>query len=919
MDLVKCLCVSIFLFLSNSEGFSQSFSWMKHIKNGRPLAKIAIDEFDNMVICGDGSNSVDFGDTVITFPNQSAFIAKLDPFGNLIWVERDTVATAVSSITDVAVDSFGNVFFVGKAGSISNNNVTSYFGYDIDSSYSYDAFLGKVDYNGNLLWLNPFRGSGMVTIQELALSTSGISYILGYFDQNITLGGQTIIGQGNDNFFLARISPAGTIDWVQQIESSYWQSTHLAIDPYGNAYVNRKFLDSILVGSLTYYTSNPNFFHLLTVKYDSIGNILWVRNDPPPFVFVSDIDCDGAGNLYIVGDPGSNCLWDTTTISNPTGEAVTLIKVDPNGNFLWAEMGGGGGSTDEIFSLHVEPNGDAHVVARLSGSAIFGNFIPPSYPQGPTSGLMTLVKYDSSGILKWGAFAAAFQRQSGPDDAFPTGLGVDSRGNIYIAGTTTTSCDFQGIQLNLSSTSWQMFITKIVESQNLITGTVFRDLSNDGMIDTIDPGFPGIVIEGLPGPRYYLSDPINGGYVAQVDTGSYSFDIPNIPPYHSLTTTAPHTATFNNSGNTDSLNHFGLFPTPGISDLRIEVTAMAPARPGGLVNYQVACKNIGTDTISGTVYFRSDTRFQYLFNPSNLIGDTIFWAFSNLTPQESRIFQVPLQLVTLPTVNLGDTLCSNGWVEPMAGDVEPVNNRDTTYQIVIGSFDPNDKSANPIGDISPANIAMGTWIEYLIRFQNTGNDTAFSVIIRDTLDPNLNVSSFEMLDASHNYQISLNGVGNLEWRFQNILLPDSNVNELRSHGFIKYRIRPKTSLTIGETIENDANIYFDFNPPITTNTTLHTVLMPTFTEPLLTGPADHVTIFPNPTKGNIQIRLNLSNATVSNVEIFDLQGHMVNHTSLNVGIGMTEYGIGLGMLQKGGYLFRITIGEEVFTKKIILQ
>ncbi|MEZ4955692.1 MAG: T9SS type A sorting domain-containing protein [Saprospiraceae bacterium] len=141
----------------------------------------------------------------------------------------------------------------------------------------------------------------------------------------------------------------------------------------------------------------------------------------------------------------------------------------------------------------------------------------------------------------------------------------------------------------------------------------------------------------------------------------------------------------------------------------------------------------------------------------------------------------------------------------------------------IGSYDPNDKLAFPIGYDDEHFIEQNIDLEYLIRFQNTGTDTAFRVVIRDTLSPFLDVASVRPGASSHNYNFDISGPGILKFTFDNILLPDSTTNLSASQGFIKYRISQKENVPLGSVINNSAAIYFDFNEPVITNTTYHTV------------------------------------------------------------------------------------------------
>jgi uncharacterized repeat protein (TIGR01451 family) len=146
-----------------------------------------------------------------------------------------------------------------------------------------------------------------------------------------------------------------------------------------------------------------------------------------------------------------------------------------------------------------------------------------------------------------------------------------------------------------------------------------------------------------------------------------------------------------------------------------------------------------------------------------------------------------------------------------------------TCAVLKGAFDPNDKSATPEGVKDEHYIWPGTELDYKIRFQNTGTDTAFTVAIRDTLPEWLDVATFRPGAASHAYNWDVSGPGILTFVFENILLPDSNVNEAASHGFVTFKITPTDSTSLGTVLENRAGIYFDFNDPVITNTVFHTV------------------------------------------------------------------------------------------------
>ncbi len=180
----------------------------------------------------------------------------------------------------------------------------------------------------------------------------------------------------------------------------------------------------------------------------------------------------------------------------------------------------------------------------------------------------------------------------------------------------------------------------------------------------------------------------------------------------------------------------------------------------------------------------------------------------------------------------------------------------------IGSFDPNDKLGLPEGVGEQHVIAPETAIEYLIRFQNTGTDTAFRVEIRDTLPLSLDLATFRQGASSHSYQLGISGYGVLSFLFDPIALPDSGANWAASQGFVKFSISSKKGIALGTVIENRASIYFDQNTPVHTAQTLHTLGDPF--QHLISSTSEHLNtnaaigallVAPNPTPGNTLISL----------------------------------------------------------------
>ncbi|MEI7979942.1 MAG: T9SS type A sorting domain-containing protein, partial [Bacteroidota bacterium] len=142
----------------------------------------------------------------------------------------------------------------------------------------------------------------------------------------------------------------------------------------------------------------------------------------------------------------------------------------------------------------------------------------------------------------------------------------------------------------------------------------------------------------------------------------------------------------------------------------------------------------------------------------------------------------------------------------------------------------------------------------------------------------LDVSTFRFDGASHPIDYSINGSGVVTFRFDNILLPDSFVNEPASHGYIKYFIKRKLDIPLGTQITNTAYIYFDFNLPIVTNTTLNTLWDETVS--LNKVNSFDFSIQPNPSKDIALLTLN-GNEEIQNISITDLSGRMLYNTKVS--------------------------------------
>lgn len=221
-----------------------------------------------------------------------------------------------------------------------------------------------------------------------------------------------------------------------------------------------------------------------------------------------------------------------------------------------------------------------------------------------------------------------------------------------------------------------------------------------------------------------------------------------------------------------------------------------------------------TITITGPCsYLTSPT---YALTPSSVSGNVLTYYVTDFgTLSYDSTFDFILRVDT--TAALGSQICITVNVYTKCIQENNYNNNQIKQcYTVVASHDPNDKTAYPGTTLD---ISGNKWLNYTIRFQNTGTAEAEHIYITDTMSNLVDISTFTLLSYSHQPLMQIYNDGLVKFNFPNIHLPDSNSNEPESHGYVQYKIRAKDSLAVGSTIDNTANIFFDFNAPVITNTT----------------------------------------------------------------------------------------------------
>ncbi len=395
-----------------------------------------------------------------------------------------------------------------------------------------------------------------------------------------------------------------------------------------------------------------------------------------------------------------------------------------------------------------------------------------------------------------------------------------------------------------------------------------------------------------------------------------SYSIGNVanPSQYSLGTSSYSNVTVASGSGITTYN----FPVTVLphKDLAITLAPYGPSpRPGFTYTNRLMYKNNGSETIgNGSLNFTKDNALTIIsISQSGTVSGTsgFTYNFTNLLPGEVRYIDITIQVPTIPTVALGQVVTNSASGVVFGTDINSSNNTSNLSQIIIGSYDPNDKTESHGGRILHSSFTSNDYLTYTIQFENTGTANAVNVRVDDVLDSKLDETSVKMIDASHAYVFDRVG-SDLTWKFNGIELEPSVANTAIGKGYITFQIKPKPGYAVGDIIPNTASIYFDFNPAIVTNT-----FNTEFVSTLSVGNFENerFTVYPNPTNGLVSIRLKDNTTGIDQVVVCDVLGKKIKTNSFKSSNVMLD----LSDLNKGVYFIKLQSGELEKTIKVVKQ
>lgn len=450
--------------------------------------------------------------------------------------------------------------------------------------------------------------------------------------------------------------------------------------------------------------------------------------------------------------------------------------------------------------------------------------------------------------------------------------------------------------------------TVFIAPQTSITLIAFLDMNNNGQKEDEEPKYPNgtfeYVFNNIP-PAHYLSSLSGAVNLLYGQPGMYDFSFNTNNPM--FTVAASYSDVMVGAG--ESAVYYFPVTAPAVTDVAVSMTTYLPPRPGLPYTYKIRLRNKGTVPASGLLNFLRDSQLGTATSlpwGATVTPNGFSLPFSDLLPFAVATYEVPFQMPTIPTVNLGDHITTSLFATQVDNESQPLDNIFGLNEIVVGSYDPNDMAEAHGGKIGLDDFGSDDRLVYTIRFENTGTAEAFNVLIEDVLNAQLDPDTVLLLDSSHNVTLDRKG-GALRFFFNGINLEPSVPDTQIGKGYVQFSVKPTPGFQAGDVIPNQANIYFDANPAIATN-----IFNTEFVESLSVNPSVGVAVkmYPNPVSSRLTIE---SPSALKNLTVYTLLGKTILTQTPNTRMTTLD----LSTLEKGVYFIRILSEDGSTIEKVI--
>jgi hypothetical protein len=747
-----------------------------------------------------------------------SYIARLNPDGLSVWEKYiDTLpggSDLLENVNAVKHTSDGGCMVLGTSRGI------NYLG-------SYDAVLLKLNTVGDIVWSKKLEGSGYEGVSNnLLVLPDGSSVIAGNTDSkdgDFANNTDTLYS----NLFITKFAANGNKLFTKIYGGSKGEYANRLISLQNGSFLLLAVTasnDGDVTGAHQHFTIAPNGQDTVwaeeawVLNINASGGMIWNRCYGGRKDSYFSGATENSGGILLTGY--TNSKDGDLPYYQEMAVPLWVLQISNTGNIQWSKLHKlyrGYQDTNYVLPPYEAYYNSAatSLCKTKDGNFVIGSITGDKYGTiKATHGYedMVIVKLNTTGDIVWQ------KAIGGTQSDYVNEIQVDRNDDIIFGGSSNSSNDDLYQQYNNINFYEEAMVVGKQGITNAIKGQVFVDNNGNHIKDAGEMYYSQGRVNSVKNTDTVVARIFDGRFFSNVDTGTYVTTYKPVNNYYTVFP-ASRNSSFATFDVKDSFD-FALTPKPNINDLEVQLLPLSTPRPGFDVTYRVITKNVGTTTLTNVVVgFKHDSRMMYNYGSrpeDGNVADSVWWGPFTLNAFDIDTLYINYTLDAPPLLNNGDTITNMVTANPVINDSSTANNIAIVREQVRGSFDPNDKTETHGGTLTTTQYAGGEYLQYLIRFQNTGTDTAFFVTIKDTLQNKLDLATLEILSASHPFVFRLNG-NVATWDFKKIYLPDSTTDEPGSHGFILFKVKPKTGLAVGDEFINHAAIYFDFNLPVITN------------------------------------------------------------------------------------------------------
>ena len=466
-----------------------------------------------------------------------------------------------------------------------------------------------------------------------------------------------------------------------------------------------------------------------------------------------------------------------------------------------------------------------------------------------------------------------------------------------------------------------------------ISGTIYADTNANCTQDTGEVGIQNVQVY-CSGRGYTYTD-ASGHYSFLVPSGTYtvsetvlayyplaSCQVNGIVVTATAATGCVHTVDFANTIDT-------------IHDMHICTWDYAQPVIGNVYTQVTIVKNNGTvaeDSILAS-YKPDGQIFAPATTPSGIFNGVPYYyntaaGFPTLNPGTQEVFymnyNVPTDIPIGTSVLFTDSVSYKAPMSNWLTDYSPWNNVEYYTATTVAAYDPNFKEVNPKG-VGPTGLITyaDSVLEYMVHFQNTGTAPAQNIVVIDTLDNNLDWTSLRPEYMSAPCKVTLQQTGAAKvvtFTFENIYLPTKASSAMLSNGMFTYTIKTNSGLPLGTQFKNRAAIYFDYNQPVLTNSTLNTLgASSTSVNNAPVEKTNSFTVYPNPASQAFYAVINNSAATTGELYISDITGKTLVSKTIALQKGTQTISTDVSKFAPGMYFVNLNENGKIQTAKLVIM